>query len=59
MGIDRPSVIGTVEEVRETMGGYVAAGVDEFIIPGFNLRSRAEREDTLDRFITEVAPGFR
>jgi F420-dependent oxidoreductase-like protein len=59
MGIERPSVIGNIEEVRETMGGYVAAGVDEFIVPGFNFRSQAEREDTLDRFITEVAPGFR
>jgi len=59
MGIERPSVIGTVEQVRETMGGYVAAGVDEYIVPGFNFRSQAEREDSLDRFITEVAPAFR
>lgn len=59
MGIERPCVIGTVGEVGEQMAGFVAAGVDEFIVPGFNFRSRSEREDTLDRFITEVAPAFR
>lgn len=59
MGIERPSVIGNVEQVREQMAAFVAAGVDEFIVPGFNFRSRAEREDSWGRFIAEVAPEFR
>jgi alkanesulfonate monooxygenase SsuD/methylene tetrahydromethanopterin reductase-like flavin-dependent oxidoreductase (luciferase family) len=50
----RPTIIGTPGEVQETMAAYEAAGVDEFIIPGFTFRSPAERQETLERFRSEV-----
>ncbi len=59
MTIERPTVIGTPAEVRDQMAAYAAAGVHEFIVPGFNFRSAAEREATLRLFIEEVAPAFR
>ena len=58
-GVERPSIIGTPAEVQEVVGRYRDAGVEELIIPGFNLRSAAEREDTLARFLNEVAGPFR
>ena len=53
--IAMPTVIGTPEEVRETLDAYAAIGVDEFIVPDFNLGGQAEKVETLDRFIKEVA----
>ena len=53
--IAMPTVIGTPEEVRETLDAYASIGVDEFIVPDFNLGERAQKVETLDRFITEVA----
>ena len=50
-----PTVIGTPEEVRETMDAYASIGVNEFIVPDFNLGERARKVETLDRFIKEVA----
>ena len=55
----RVSVIGTPAEVVETMAAYRDAGADEFIVPDFNLGPTARRKDTLDLFITEVAPHLR
>ncbi len=55
MSIERPTVIGTTSEVADIMGAYRDAGVAEFIVPGFNFRGDADREDTLSRFMTEVA----
>lgn len=59
MTIERPTVIGTPAEVRDQMAAYAAAGVDEFIVPGFTFRSAADREATLQLFIDEVAPALR
>lgn len=53
--IAMPTVIGTTEEVRETLDEYESIGVDEFIVPDFNLGGQAEKVETLDRFIKEVA----
>ena len=53
--IAMPTVIGTPEEVREILDAYASIGVDEFIVPDFNLGERAQKVETLDRFITEVA----
>ncbi len=53
--IAMPTVIGTPEEVRETLDAYASIGVDEFIVPDFNLGGQAEKVETLDRFIREVA----
>ena len=53
--IAMPTVIGTPEEVRQTLDDYASIGVDEFIVPDFNLGERTQKVETLDRFITEVA----
>ncbi len=52
-------VIGNVEQVREILRGYADAGVDELIIPDFNLGPMDAKIATLDRFIEEVAPVVR
>jgi F420-dependent oxidoreductase-like protein len=59
MGIERPSIIGTPTECQEIVAEYRDAGVDELIVPGFTFRSPSEREETLSRFLTEVAAPFR
>jgi F420-dependent oxidoreductase-like protein len=57
--IERPTIIGTPAEVQDVVGRYRDAGVDELIVPGFTFRSGAERDDTLARFLDEVAKPFR
>ena len=59
LGGGRPVIAGNLEQVREQIQGYIDAGVDEVIIPDFNMRSLDEKRETYDRFITEVAPSFR
>lgn len=54
--IGRPALIGTAEEIRETLAAYEAIGVDEFIVPDRNLGPPARKIETLDRFI-RVAAG--
>ncbi|MDZ7733723.1 MAG: hypothetical protein U5R31_12175 [Acidimicrobiia bacterium] len=56
--LPRPSIVGTPEEVTEIVAAYRDAGVDELIVPDFNLRDVQRRKDVLDLFITEVAPAF-
>jgi len=51
----RPTIVGTPAEVAEIVGAYRDAGVDELIIPDFNLVDPAQRHDTLDLFQAEVA----
>jgi F420-dependent oxidoreductase-like protein len=55
----RPMIVGTPDEVAQTLQEYRDAGVDELIIPDFNLGSMAQKLATLDRFIREVAPRVR
>ena len=55
----RPVIAGNADQVRETIGEYARAGVDEVIIPDFNLGRGARRTETLDQFIAAVAPHFR
>lgn len=55
----RPVVAGNVEQVRETIAEYQAAGVGEFIVPDFTLGTGEARLAVLDTFINEVAPHFR
>jgi alkanesulfonate monooxygenase SsuD/methylene tetrahydromethanopterin reductase-like flavin-dependent oxidoreductase (luciferase family) len=52
-------IVGNVEEVREIVRAYSEAGVDELIIPDFNLGPRERKISVLDRFIDEVAPVVR
>ena len=56
-----PKIAGTVNELQDIMAGYRDAGVDEFILPGFNLGPGVTRQklDTLDQFMEEVAPAGR
>jgi F420-dependent oxidoreductase-like protein len=56
---NRPVIAGSVRELQETIGEYQEAGVDELIIPDFNISDPAKRRDTYDRFIGEVAASFR
>ncbi len=58
-GSGRPIIAGNVDEVRETVAAYRDAGVDELIVPDFNLGRGERRSETLDRFIGEVAASFR
>ncbi len=58
-GPGRPAIAGNVAEVKQIVAEYRAAGVDELIIPDFNLGHGARRKETYDRFITEVAAEFR
>lgn len=54
------SIAGSVEEIRDAIGRYRDAGVDEFIVPDFNLgRMIPERTEAYDRFREDVAKGFR
>lgn len=57
--IGRPTVIGTAPQMQEQMAAYVEAGVDEFIVPDFTLGEGAKKDETLDRFLAEVAAPFR
>jgi F420-dependent oxidoreductase-like protein len=60
-GVDwpRPAIVGTPAEVVETVAAYHDAGVDELIIPDFNLGDPVRRHAVLDLFIEAVAPTFR
>lgn len=55
----RPVIAGNVEQVREVVGQYVEAGVDELIIPDFSLGRGERKQAVLDQFMKEVVPAFR
>ena len=55
----RPVIAGNVEQLQGIVREYQDAGVDELIIPDFNLGRGEQRTATLDRFIREVAAPFR
>ena len=57
--VGRAAMVGTPSEVREQVADFAAAGVDELIVPDFTLGKPSRRQETLDRFITEVAPVAR
>jgi F420-dependent oxidoreductase-like protein len=54
-----PSVEVSSAEMQDMLGRYERAGVDEFILPDWNLGTGAARRDLMDRFLTEVAAPFR
>ena len=58
-GIPRPALIGTSQQLQEQMAAFVEMGVDEVIIPDFNLGEPQARDELLDRFLVEVAAPFR
>jgi len=55
----RPVIAGNVARVREIIAEYRDAGLNEIIIPDWNLGPRERRFATMDQFIKEVAPAFR
>jgi F420-dependent oxidoreductase-like protein len=55
----RPVIAGNVDQARQVMREYAEAGVDELVIPDFNLGRGERRQATYDTFNTEVAPVFR
>ena len=57
--LGRAAIIGTPAEVAEVVGEYAEAGVDELIVPDFNMGRFERRQAAYDTFITEVAPSFR
>ena len=59
-GVRLPSIKGSLEEVRDAVGRYADAKVDELILPDFNMADNlALRREAYDQFIEEVAPAFR
>jgi F420-dependent oxidoreductase-like protein len=54
-----PVVEGRVEQLRDTLGRYAAAGVDEFIVPAFRPQSPDETIALMDALTTEVFPALR
>jgi F420-dependent oxidoreductase-like protein len=50
---------GTPADVRKVVAEYQAAGVDELIIPDWNLGPLEAKRAVLERFFTEVASEFR
>ena len=53
-----PLLVGTVAQVAETLAEYRTAGVDEVIIPDFNMTA-AETPDLLQRIAAEIIPHLR
>ncbi len=56
--IGAKTMIGTPAELTDIVGAYRDAGVDELIVPDFNLGAGHQRAEILDRFKTEVAVHF-
>ncbi len=54
-----PGIRVSAAEMQDLLGRYRDAGVDEFILPDWNLGTAAVRTDVLDRFIGEIAAPFR
>ena len=58
-GGGRPVIVGSVSQIQEILGQYQEAGVDELIIPDFNLGNAEQKKATYDQFINEIAKPFR
>lgn len=56
----RPVIAGNAEQVRGVIQAYVDSGVDEVVIPDFNLgRDTAAKVAVMDRFASEVMARFK
>lgn len=55
----RPAIGGTSAQLLDMVGEYVAAGVDELIVPDFTLGDRAQALEAIDQFAREVADVAR
>ena len=54
-----PTASGGTSELQDVLSAYAQAGVDEFVVPDWNLGTGNARRDALDRFMEEVAEPFR
>lgn len=52
----RPSIVGTPTQVVEILGRYRDAGLDELIVPDWNMGELSARRDMLNQFWSEVVP---
>ena len=55
-GNTQATIAGSVQALQDTIGAYRELGVDEFIVPDFNLGDHPV--ETLDRLINEVFAPF-
>src|SRR4051812_24477807 len=55
----RPVILGTPDEVTEIVAGYRDVGVDELIVPDWNMGPVTRTNDTYDLFMERVAPALR
>ena len=53
------TITGNAEQLREIVERYAEAGVDELIIPDFNLGTLEQKKAAYDRFMNEVISHFR
>ncbi|MEY2434288.1 MAG: hypothetical protein QOC92_4013 [Acidimicrobiaceae bacterium] len=57
--VGRPVIVGTPDEVIDIVRGYRDVGVDELIVPDWNMGPVPRTKDTYDLFIERVAPALR
>ena len=57
--IGRPMLVGTPDELVEVVAAYRDAGVDELIVPDFNLPQGSQKREIMDTFIEKVAAELR
>ena len=50
----RPAIGGTAEQLRDLVGQYAAAGLDELIIPDFTFGDQARALDLIDELAIEL-----
>ena len=53
----RPVVMGSAEELRDTIGRYAETGIDELIVPDTQLGDGTRRFDALERLREDVLPA--
>ena len=64
-GVERRSLIGTIDEIRQSIHRYAAVGVDYLMIDTFYGAPEIENQGpnavlhTMERFAREVMPEFR
>jgi F420-dependent oxidoreductase-like protein len=58
-GMPMAAIAGSPTQLRDIIAEYQAAGVDEYIFPGFALPRGDAGKALLDTFINEVAADFR
>ncbi len=56
---DHAAIAGNTEQLIETLAAYQAAGLDELIVPDFNLPAGTAKIEALDRFHEEIGRIFQ